>query len=164
MNAARGTTMLAAALAVALLASAALAGDDKKAPTRGARAAAKAVVTDTGMLGTNDGAQIYAQICQGCHMPGGRGAEGAGRYPAFAGNPALASAPYMVVTIVQGRRNMPSFAKPDAAETFFPPVYLTDAQVASVVNYIRTSFGNQYPDRITAEDVARIKPQPQPQP
>ena len=70
----------------------------------------------------------------------------------------------MVVTIVQGRRNMPSFAKPDAAETFFPPVYLTDAQVASVVNYIRTSFGNRYPDRITAEDVARIKPQPPPQP
>ena len=164
MNPACTTTRLAACLAVALLAAPANAGDEKQAPARGPRAAAKAVMADTGMLGTNDGAQIYAQICQGCHMPGGRGAEGAGRYPAFAGNATLASAPYLVVTILQGRRNMPSFAKPERSENFFPPVYLTDVQVANVVNYIRTNFGNDFPGPITAEDVARFKPQPQPQP
>jgi mono/diheme cytochrome c family protein len=144
---------------LALLATPTRAGDEKQAK-RDPRAAGKALVADTGMMGTNEGGQIYAQICQGCHMPGGKGAVGAGRYPAFANNPAIASAPYMVVTILQGRRNMPSFTKPRDNGNFFPPVYLTDVQVAAVVNYVRSNFGNAYPDRITAEDVAKLKPQP----
>ncbi len=153
----RARTALLFALVVAIGAPA-LASDDKKLPPTRPRAAAKAVVAGTGMLGTDDGAQIYQQICQGCHMPEGRGAEGAGRYPAFANNPNLASAPYMVVTILNGRRNMPSFRKPESSENFFPPVYLTDVQVAAVVNYIRSSFGNQYKDAISADDVAKLTP------
>jgi mono/diheme cytochrome c family protein len=153
----RARTVLKFAIILALVAPA-LAGDDKKAPPRDPRAAGKAVVVDTGMLGTNDGAQIYQQICQGCHMPEGRGAEGAGHYPAFAKNPNLASAPYMVVTILNGRRNMPAFRQPSGNENFFPPVYLTDVQVAAVVNYIRGSFGNHYKDAISADDVSKLKP------
>ena len=34
-----------------------------------------------------DGEAIYRAICQGCHMPGGQGAIGAGAYPALAANP-----------------------------------------------------------------------------
>ena len=136
----------------------ALASDDKKLEPSRPRAAAKAVVEGTGMLGTNDGKQIYQQICQGCHMSEGRGAEGAGHYPAFANNPNLASSPYMVVTILNGRRNMPAFRQPSGNENFFPPVYLTDLQVAAVVNYIRSSFGNHYSDAISADDVAKLKP------
>ena len=33
------------------------------------------------------GEALYADICQGCHMPGGVGAVGAGAYPALAKNP-----------------------------------------------------------------------------
>lgn len=111
-----------------------------------------------GMLGEVTGAQVYAQICQGCHMPDGRGATGAGRYPSFAGSPAVASSRYMAVTILQGRGNMPSFAKPEQHEFFFPPTWLTDAQVADVINHIRTNFGNHYTDPITAEDVRALHP------
>jgi mono/diheme cytochrome c family protein len=42
------------------------------------------------MAPTGEG--LYADLCQGCHMPGGVGAVGAGTYPALAGNPNLASA------------------------------------------------------------------------
>lgn len=111
-----------------------------------------------GMLGTTSGEVIYAQICQGCHMPGGRGAVGAGRYPAFAGNPNLASSRYMAVTILGGRRNMPSFAKPRQNDFYFSTVWLTDTQVANVINYIRGNFGNAYRDPITAADVATLRP------
>jgi mono/diheme cytochrome c family protein len=31
---------------------------------------------------------------------------------------------------------------------------LSDAQVAAVINYVRTHFGNDYKDSITAADVA----------
>ena len=164
MNRIRGVGLaVSAAFGVALLATPAIAGDEKQAEKRDPRAAAKALVVDTGMLGTNDGAQIYAQLCQGCHMPGGRGAEGAGRYPAFAGNPVVASEQYLVVTILQGRRNMPSFRKPASNGNFFPPVYLTELQVANVINYIRNNFGNAYGGRLTAEDVrAMLPPDPAP--
>jgi len=30
--------------------------------------------------------------------------------------------------------------------------------VAAVVNYLRTHFGNQYSDAVTAEDVKRVRP------
>ena len=35
---------------------------------------------------------------------------------------------------------------------------LSDAQVAAVVNYIRTHFGNQYQDAVSADDVKRVRP------
>lgn len=106
------------------------------------------------------GEQIYTQICQGCHMPEGRGAEGAGRYPAFAGNPALASANYVIVTVLNGRRNMPAFKPIENFEFFFGPTSLDDQQVANVVNYIRTHFGNDFPEPISAADVAALHSKP----
>ena len=118
---------------------------------------AAAPAEDTGMLGTNSGERIYAQICQGCHMPGGKGAKGAGAYPAFVGNPNLASSRYMALTILNGRRNMPAFARADQ-QFYFPPTWLTDQQVANVINYIRTSFGNDYRDPITAAEVRAMQP------
>ena len=32
------------------------------------------------------GEELYVNICQGCHMPDGKGATGAGAYPSIAGN------------------------------------------------------------------------------
>ncbi len=108
-----------------------------------------------GLLGTTDGAQVYRQICQGCHMPDGRGAVGAGRYPGFVDNPAIASSRYMAVTILAGRRNMPAFA-PRESGTWFQRTWLSDEQVANVINYIRGNFGNSYTDPITAADVQAL--------
>jgi cytochrome c5 len=93
-----------------------------------------------------DGATLYRAICQGCHMPDARGATGAGMYPALAANPKLASAAYPVLTVLNGRRGMPSLG-----------VYLSDAQVAEVVNFVRTHFDNHYPDPVAASDVAKLR-------
>jgi len=113
-------------------------------------------------LKTDSGAQIYAHICQGCHMPNGQGATGAGHYPAFAHNPTMSSASYMALTILHGRRNMPAFAPKDPgdseSESFIDPVWLTDEQIASVINYIRTHFGNDDKDAITAAEVKALHP------
>lgn len=95
-------------------------------------------------------------------MPHGQGAVGAGRYPAFAHDPVLASAPYVALTVLGGRRGMPAFAlKPGGdheSESFIAPIWLTDAQVASVVNYVRTHFGNDYKDAITTAEVKALHP------
>lgn len=104
------------------------------------------------------GEQIYMQICQGCHMPEGRGAEGAGRYPPLAGNPAIASASYVAAIVLNGRGNMPAFKPIENFEFFFGPTALDDRQVAEVVNYVRTHFGNNFDDPISAADVAALHP------
>jgi mono/diheme cytochrome c family protein len=103
-----------------------------------------------------DGRQIYEHICQGCHMADGAGAVGAGHYPALAKDPTLVSRQYMALTILIGRRNMPAFGAKHAPAFLGPPVALTEAQIAAVINYIRTNFGNRYKDSITAAEVAAL--------
>ncbi|MET7140994.1 cytochrome c [Xanthomonas sp. PPL139] len=95
---------------------------------------------------TTSGATVYAAICQGCHMPGGQGARGAGEYPALAGNPKVAAAPYVAMMVLDGHGGMPGFADT-----------LNDRQVAEVVHYVRSQFGNDYPGRLSAEDVHALR-------
>ena len=115
-----------------------------------ASVAAKTTTSSSG------GESIYSTICQGCHMPNGAGAEGAGRYPKLAGNPAFVSWEYIAVTILNGRNGMPSFGLTPNAGARFGGALLTDAQVADVVNYVRTHFGNKYASKVTAKDVAAL--------
>jgi len=89
-----------------------------------------------------DGEALFRNVCAGCHMPDAKGAVGAARYPALAMNANLRLAAYPIAMVVNGRKAMPSFART-----------LDDEQIATVVNYIRTNFGNAYADRVTAADV-----------
>ena len=118
----------------------------------------RAETLEAGSLTTTDGGQVYAQICQGCHMPQGQGAEGAGHYPALARNPALGSRQYAALTVLKGRRNMPAFSSRHAVGFFFAPIYLTDAQIAAVINYVRTHFGNHFDDPVTVAEVRALDP------
>lgn len=98
-------------------------------------------------FGQRDGAALYAATCAGCHMPDGRGAEGAGRYPALAGNGKLENAAYPASIVLNGLRGMPGFA-----------TQMDDAQVAAVVNYVRTNLGNRYTaEPATPDDVKALR-------
>ena len=118
--------------------------------------AVTAGIFDPSILSTSDGRQVFEQICQGCHMQGGRGAVGAGHFPALANNRTLASRQYMAVTILMGRRNMPAFGAKHAIGFGGPPATLSVEQIAAVINYVRTHFGNRYTDSITAAEVAAL--------
>jgi mono/diheme cytochrome c family protein len=96
-----------------------------------------------------DGEHLYRAICQGCHMPDGKGAQGAGAYPALAANPRLAAGLYPVSVVWNGKNGMPPVGH-----------YLDDAQIAAVVNYVRTHFGNGYTDTLSAADVKKISNRP----
>ena len=102
------------------------------------------------------GAEIYSHICQGCHQPEAQGAVGAGRYPALAGDPALVSWEYAAVTVLLGRHAMPALGRPTDPTFVFGEVHLSDAEIAAVVNYVRSHFGNHYRDRTTAEKIAAL--------
>lgn len=92
------------------------------------------------------GAELYAATCQGCHMADAKGATGAGTYPPLAGNPKLTSKYYMISVLVNGYHGMPRFGD-----------QMSDKQIAEVVNYVRSNFGNQFPDKATPENVARMR-------
>jgi mono/diheme cytochrome c family protein len=92
------------------------------------------------------GAAVYGAVCAGCHMADGRGAAGAGIYPSLAGDERLAAAGYPIARVLRGNKAMPGFGR-----------MLTDAQVAEVVGFIRTHFGNAYPDAPAAADVAAAR-------
>lgn len=121
--------------------------------------------TRPGEPAASSGAEVYRMICQGCHMPDGKGAIGAGRYPALAGDPALASADFMAITVLAGRRNMPNFGGTfDFGTGFFVLPQLNDEQVAGVVNYVRSNFGNHFKGTISAAQVKALRASLQKQP
>jgi mono/diheme cytochrome c family protein len=92
------------------------------------------------------GEALYNATCAGCHMPDGKGAQGAGHYPALADNPAVEAAPYVIANVLHGRKAMPSFG--DA---------MNDDQVAAVVNYTRTHFGNRFAGTVTPSEVRGLR-------
>jgi mono/diheme cytochrome c family protein len=110
-----------------------------------------------GKLKTVSGAEIFRNICQGCHMPDGKGAAGAGHYPALAGDGSLASTQFMAITLLQGRRNMPAFGGNGDVGLFFSIPTLNDEQIAAVINYVRSSFGNHFKGRITPAEVKALR-------
>jgi mono/diheme cytochrome c family protein len=89
-----------------------------------------------------DGEAIFRNVCAGCHMPDGRGATGAGAYPSLVRDAKLEAAGYPLLLVVNGRKAMPAFGQA-----------MTDAQIAAVVNFVRTNFGNAYADRVNPDDV-----------
>jgi mono/diheme cytochrome c family protein len=103
-----------------------------------------------------DGKQVYEHVCQACHMADAKGAAGAGKYPALAGDPVLASRQFMALTVLMGRRNMPAFGAKHAIGFGGPALTLSNAQIAQVVNYVRSHFGNHYKDMLTSEEVVAL--------
>ncbi|MFN3661430.1 c-type cytochrome [Yoonia sp.] len=102
-----------------------------------------------GAITHEGGEAVYNAVCSGCHMPAGEGAEGAGIYPALADNELLAAPSYPIYLILEGQRAMPPFGG-----------ILDDQQVADVVNYIRSNFGNDFVEEwgeATAEEVAQTR-------
>jgi mono/diheme cytochrome c family protein len=107
-------------------------------------------------IGSVGGAEIYTHICQGCHMPQAQGAVGAGHYPKLAGDKALVSAQYMALTVLNGKNGMPPFGLPADQVMETRTVHLSDRQIAEVVNYVRSNFGNHFKEKISERDVAAL--------
>jgi mono/diheme cytochrome c family protein len=99
----------------------------------------------------DDGARVYRQYCQACHMADAKGATGAATIPALANNPTLQAATYPITVVLYGTAGMPWFNG-----------LLTPEEIAAVVGYVRTHFGNNYTDPVTTEEVAKLRgPVPQ---
>jgi mono/diheme cytochrome c family protein len=121
-------------------------------------------INSAATMSSESGAEIYQHICQGCHMAQAQGAKGAAAYPKLANNVALTAWQYVALTVLNGRSAMPAFGAPSGQVSSGPRVaILSDTQIAAVINYVRTHFGNRYRDVVTAAQIATL-PHPGPGP
>jgi mono/diheme cytochrome c family protein len=107
------------------------------------------------------GAQIYLNKCAGCHRSDGVGYGTA--FPSLAGNAVLQTADATsAINIILSGGAVPSTRSAPSALTMAPYAKeLNDEQVAQVVNFIQTSWGNQG-GTTTAKAVAKVRKTAQP--
>ncbi len=129
--------------AIAVIASAALGASPVVAEDASPKSGAMSHGWEFGEQG---GAELFRNICAGCHQADAKGAVGAGAYPPLAEDRELASADFTINVLIAGLKSMPPVGD-----------MMGDAQVADVVNYVRTHFGNTYSDAVTAADVATAR-------
>src|SRR3954470_8083688 len=87
---------------------------------------------------------LFHDNCPAGHQKTGKGVKGA--FPALAGDPFVQGDPApMMATVLAGRAGMPSF-KDD----------LNDLELASVLTYVRTSWGNKGKP-VSASDIAAAR-------
>ena len=102
------------------------------------------------------GAGVYIDNCAACHRTDGQGY--ARVFPALAGNPVLQTEDASsLIHIVLAGGTLP--ATHTAPSTFTMPAFawrLSDQEVADVVNFIRTSWGNQG-SAVSAGDVRQMR-------
>lgn len=99
-----------------------------------------------------DGAEIYNGNCVACHQANGEGLPGA--FPSLKGSPIVTSEDLKlyVTIIMKGYDARPEYAvMPSVGET----ANFTPEMVAALINYERTSFGNNG-KKVTAEEVKTI--------
>ncbi|MGC1302855.1 MAG: cytochrome c [Caulobacteraceae bacterium] len=91
-----------------------------------------------------NGQALFAENCSACHQVTGKGVPGA--FPALAGDTFVQGPPQPVAaTVLNGRGGMPTFRND-----------LSDAQIATVITYVRSAWGNHAP-AVDAATVARVR-------
>jgi nitrite reductase (NO-forming) len=102
------------------------------------------------------GKEVYILNCQSCHMEDGKGTPDI--------NPPVANADYLkkpvktlIGVILDGQSGEVIVNKKKYNANMPPQPYLTDVQIADVLNYIRNSWGNKIPGTITPAKVKALR-------
>lgn len=103
-----------------------------------------------------DGAKLYAQQCVACHQANGEGLAGA--FPPLAGSEWVTGAPELPVKVLLSGLSGPITVKGSSYNGAMPAfgAIWDDAEIAGVVTYIRTTWGNEAGE-VTPEQVAEIR-------
>jgi mono/diheme cytochrome c family protein len=102
------------------------------------------------------GNEVYAQFCQNCHMEDGLGVPGI--------NPPVAQADYvkkpanlLITGILKGQSGEMSVNGVQFNGSMPAQEYLTDVQIADVLNYVRNSWGNKVKGVVTPAMVKTLR-------
>ncbi len=94
-------------------------------------------------LFAQDGQQLFTLYCSACHAPDGKGATG-GTFPPLAGSPWVGGDPDRFVKIVLHGLQGPIEVLGKSYNLAMPPqgAMLPDDQIAAIVTYVRSAWGN----------------------
>ena len=108
-------------------------------------------------LSAQDGAQLFTLYCSACHGTDGKGATG-GAFPPLANSPYIAGDPDRAVKIILKGLTGPVDVLGKTYNLEMPPqgAVLPDDQIAAILTYVRSSWGNQAA-AVTAEQVRTIR-------
>ena len=99
------------------------------------------------------GEEIYNLSCAQCHYAG----EGSDTMPALVGDPKLKGDPAKVIQVIlNGQQGVSEINGRKIQGIMQPHDFLTDSEVAGVVSYIRSRFGDGAAP-VTPEDVAKLR-------
>lgn len=117
-------------------------------------AASVAAVVQNGAE-ASDGGKVYQTNCASCHQARGQGLVGA--FPALAGNPVVVGDPKTVIHIVKFGLSGPLSSGGHKYNGMMPAwaQQLSDADIASVITYVRAAWGNKA-SAVTAADVSAV--------
>ena len=114
------------------------------------------VATPSVATAASDGKAIYEKNCSSCHQPDGKGTPGA--FPPLAGNKDItAKDPKAIIKIVLNGLSTPKTIEGKQYGGGMPPWKgtLSDADIAAVLTYVRSSWGNKAP-AVTEKQVAAV--------
>jgi mono/diheme cytochrome c family protein len=89
------------------------------------------------------GEMVFSTVCLPCHQAAGAGLEG--QFPPLAGSEWVAKDASAVVRILLDGLSGPIQVKGKSFNNTMPPIgeQLTDAEIAAVLTYVRSSWGNK---------------------
>ena len=100
-----------------------------------------------------DGQAVFTQTCQMCHQANGQGIPGT--YPPQAGSPFINGDKTKLIRLVLGGLTGPVTVEGRTYNNVMPPWKMkSDAEIAAVLTYVRSHFGNNA-GAVTAEEVAQ---------
>ncbi len=100
-----------------------------------------------------DGQAVFTQTCQMCHQANGQGIPGT--YPPQAGSPYINGDKTKLIRIVLNGLTGPVTVEGRTYNNVMPPWKMkSDAEIAAVLTYVRSHFGNNA-SAVTADEVAQ---------
>ncbi len=102
------------------------------------------------------GQAVFSRTCITCHQANGRGLPGA--FPPLAGSPFVNGQEAKLIRLVLGGLSGPVTVQGQRYNSVMPPWkgQLSDAEIAAVLTYVRSSFGNSG-GAVTAEEVQQAR-------
>jgi len=112
-------------------------------------------VASSGPAVVSPGQAIYEALCLNCHQASGQGL--AGVYPPLAKSEWVAGDAQTLIKItLHGLAGPTKVLGKDYGLVPMPPMGLDDQQLADVLTYVRSAFGNQAP-AVKVEDVKKVR-------
>ncbi|MFC7336586.1 PA14 domain-containing protein [Haloferula chungangensis] len=104
-----------------------------------------------------DGGQLFASYCSACHAPDGKGATG-GQFPPLAGSAWIHGGPERAIKVVLHGLQGPVDVAGKTYDLVMPPQgsVLPDDQIAAILTFIRSSWGNRA-DKVSAAQVKAVR-------